>query len=445
MIEGFAVSNVSIAQQAASEENLPKKWYQAITPYQWVVLLVCYAGGMFDGLDSSLFTLILKPAVSELLGTQDVVAISGKGIIIGVLFLLGWTAGGMIFGILGDKIGRVKALSLSILIYALFTGLCGVAQTWEQLALFRFITALGIGGELIVGTTLLAESWPEKYRTRAVGFLTTAYQAGYCLVGAMSLGMGYLLGTANWRYLFFLGALPALIIMVIRRRVEEPERWQALEQQRKSAEATHVEAGFFDLFKRTHLRNTLVASTFTGALLIAYWASTFWIPTWIHQLLPNTDPFREKSITMLLIGGFAVFGCIWAGYLAEQVGRRWTVVLANAGYLAASIGLFGLNSEFSNAIYLWSAALGVFVGMNIAICYIYVPELFPTRLRATGTGFCFNLGRIAAAIGLVFSGQLIQFFGGSYAQAALSLSYILVLAIFIVALAPETKGQLLKD
>lgn len=419
-------------------------FWSRITRYQWVVLLACYSGGMFDGLDSSLFTAVLPVAVAELAGTQDPAIISQKGAFIAALFLLGWTAGGMLFGMLGDRIGRVKALAISILIYALFTGLCGFAQTWEMLALFRFMTAFGIGGELILGATLLAEAWPENYRTKAIGVLTTAYQMGVLLVGVANLALGHL----GWRYLFFLGALPALIVMYIRRHVKEPERWVEFDEKRRSVEnpdTDGVSSSFLHLFRREHIRNALVASTFTGALLVAYWASSFWIPAWVHQLLPDEKPIKEVSLLLLLQGGFAIGGAIWAGFLAEQIGRRWTLVVANSGYLLTSIGMFGLNSAFSPILYGWGALMGIFIGMTISICYIYVPELFPTRLRATGTGFCFNLGRIAAAFGVIYSSELIRLFAGSYAQAAMTISYVLISALLVAFLVPETKGQPLRN
>lgn len=427
---------------APSTVDPPKQsWFQAITPYQWIVLATCYAGGMFDGLDSTLFTAVLPVAVTDLIGTADPAAISLKGSVIAALFLVGWTIGGMLFGSLGDKIGRVKALAISILIYALFTGLCGFAQSWEQLALFRFMTALGIGGELIVGTTLLAESWPEKYRAKAVGVLTTAYQGGVVLVGITNM----IVGQFSWRYLFFVGALPALIVMFIRRRVKEPERWLVIHEKRRQGEAVGEEhsSSFFHLFRKEHLKNALLAGTFTGALLIAYWASSFWIPAWVHQLLPGQKPIKEVSLLLLLQGGFAMMGSVWGGFLADQIGRRRTLIFSNVGYLLTTLGMFGLNHEFSGVLYLWSAAMGVFIGMNISICYIYVPELFPTRLRATGTGFCFNMGRTAAALGVIYSSQLVKFFSGSFALAAISISFILVLSVLVAPFTPETKGKAL--
>jgi MFS family permease len=144
---------------------------------------------------------------------------------------------------------------------------------------------------------------------------------------------------------------------------------------------------------------------------------------------------------LLLQGGFAIGGSVWAGFLAEQIGRRRTLVIANLGYLLTSVGMFALNPTFTPALYAWGAAMGVFIGMSISICYIFVPELFPTRLRATGTGFCFNVGRVAAALGVIYSSELIRLFAGSYAQAAQTVSYILILGVLVAFWAPETKGK----
>jgi MFS family permease len=414
--------------------------FQTVSRYQWIVLLACYAGGLFDGLDSSLFTIAVKPAVSQLLHTQNTTSVGPIGSTITALFLLGWTAGGIIFGLLGDKIGRVRALTISILIYAIFTGLCGLAQSWQQLAFFRFMTALGIGGELIVGTTLLAESWPEQYRSKAVGVLSSAYQMGYLLVGAISLGLGSFLNHFDWRILFFIGVLPALLTMGIRHHVHEPEKWTQQKKEQPTSSA------FSDIFKPPFLLRTLAASLFTGALLVAYWASSFWVPMWIQSLLGHTQhAMQTSSFVMLLIGLFGMIGAISSGFLADWIGRRWTVVLANLGYLAATLGLFLLHRHYEPSLVYWACGLGYFIGLNIAICYVFVPELFPTRLRGTGTGFCFNMGRIAAAAGSQFSGALIGILGGSIAMAAVSISFVLLLGAVVVWAAPETRNQKLLD
>lgn len=419
-----------------SADTADKPWYCQISRYQWVVFIACYLGGMFDGLDSTLVTAVVKPAITDLTHAVNPAQVSHYASIVTALFLLGWTVGGAFFGWIGDRYGRVKALTLSILIYALATGLCGLAQTWEQLALLRFLTALGIGGELIVGTTLLAESWPERYRCRAVGVLTTAYQAGVLLVGFINSYLGLL----SWRYLFFVGALPALLVMFIRCKVEEPDQWK---ETQKQEEAAAKKASILDLFTQAHLRQAFVAGTFTGVMLITYWASSFWIPTWIHELLPKNRAVQEASNLLMLQGFFAIIGATSVGFIADKIGRRPALAIAFTGYFVTNYLLFSIQGGFNPQFYLWESLLGFFIGQSIGICYIYVPELFPTRIRGTGTGFCFNMGRVGGALGVIFSSELVRWFGGSYPLAAISISYIILSGALVVWLAPETKGKTL--
>lgn len=406
-------------------------WWQQVTGYQWLVLLACYLGNLFDGLDSSLFHPIAAVAVGELLGTTDLAQVSPVSGNIVFCFLLGWAAGGFLFGLLGDRIGRAKALTLSILIYAIFTGLCGLAQTWEQLAVCRFMTALGIGGELIVGTTLLAETWSGTFRAKAVGFLTTAYQFGFFLAGLAN----QVVAKGDWRTLFFIGIAPAIMVFFIRAKVKEPEQWE------KAHKREH--APISELFKTHYWVHVAVASTFTGTLLVAYWASTFWLASWVGQMVPGPEALPIKNNLIMINGAMAVVGAFGAGFLVDTIGRRWTVAIGQLGYLIATMGLFGAQ-QITAVSSLWDGLLGLFVGICIGVCYIYVPELFPTRLRTTGTGICFNIGRLVAALGALFSGHLIAFFG-SYGKAACMISLILFAGMAVVWFAPETKGQPLPD
>lgn len=256
--------------ESAHTMSSKSAWWLQVTGYQWLVLLACYLGNLFDGLDSSLFHPIAAVAVSELLGTKDLAQVSPVSGNIVFCFLLGWAAGGFLFGMLGDRIGRAKALTLSILIYAIFTGLCGLVQSWEQLAVCRFMTALGIGGELIVGTTLLAETWSGTHRAKAVGFLTTAYQLGFFMAGLAN----QIIAKGDWRILFFIGILPAITVVFIRAKVKEPEQW---EKATLSESKKREHAPISELFKTHYWVHVAVASTFTGTLLVAYWASTFWL------------------------------------------------------------------------------------------------------------------------------------------------------------------------
>ena len=191
-------------------------WRQGVTRYQWLVLLVAWLAWMFDAMDSTIYALVLQPALHELLRAPGGEPVSGEvigwyGGIIFSIFLIGWAIGGVLFGLLADRFGRTRALVLTILIYAVFTGLAAWSQTWWQLALFRFLTALGIGGEWAAGAALVAEVWPEDKRIKAAGLLQSAWAAGFFLAAILNL----LLRNSGWRPIFVVGVAPALVALLV--------------------------------------------------------------------------------------------------------------------------------------------------------------------------------------------------------------------------------------
>ena len=355
--------------------------FEGITKYHLLVFAGCWLGGIFDGMDSTLMHVVLPKAIGELIGTDAQAQVSQIGALITALFLVGWTLGGILIGWLGDRLGRVKSMILSILLYTLFTGLSGLAQSWEQLAFCRFITGLGIGGELVSIATFLAEVWPARSRAVAVGILITSYQAGVFIAGSLS----YFLH--DWRTVFFVGAVPALLVIFLRTTLKESDKWMEAREKHDSSEETV--SHFEELFRPQHRRNVIVGSLAFAGLLIGYWASLSWVPTWIQSLLgADAAGTVERSTAVMYQGVAAVIGCTLSGVLADAIGRRWTLMLAYAGCFLASALLFLTNPHFSEVIYLETALLGLFIGLGQAAMYIYLPELFPTLIRATGTGFC---------------------------------------------------------
>jgi MFS family permease len=203
-------------------------WFRGVTRYHWLVLLVAWLGWVFDSMDASIYTLVLHPALRDLLATQPGGEVSQKAIawyggVIFSIFLIGWAVGGVLFGILADRIGRTRTLVITILAYALFTGLAAVSATWWQLAIYRFLTALGIGGEWAAGAALVAEVWPESKRSKAAGILQSAWAVGF-LIAAL---VGLFMRGQSWRWFFVVGVAPAVVALLVRMWVKEPERWTA--------------------------------------------------------------------------------------------------------------------------------------------------------------------------------------------------------------------------
>ncbi len=429
-----------------------------VTRYHWLVFIGCWLGGIFDGMDSTLMTVVGPKAIAELLGSTDKVQIGAVASWLGAAFLLGWAVGGVLFGLMGDKLGRVRAMVISILLYAVFTGLAGWTHTWQELALCRFLTGLGIGGELVSIATFVAEVWPAPSRALAVGTLITSYQAGVFFAGAANAIM------QGWRQTFWLGMLPAVLVVLLRSLMKESDKWLTAKEVAK--QDALVKAPFFKseqrqigLFSKRNRKGLIIGSLAFGGLLIGYWASLSWIPFWIQDLVGAQSTGNEKSIAVMFQGFGAVLGCIVAGIGATVIGRRPTIMLSSLGCLLTSLYLFLNIPTFSPIVYGWVCLLGFCIGANQAVMYIYLPELFPTLVRASGTGFCLNLGRLITVVSVFLVATVIAsiahfdlarlWFGNptlstyGIAAAFFSLSYIV--PIFAAWAGDETRHKALPD
>ncbi len=411
-------------------------WWEGFTPYHGLVFLGCWLGGIFDGMDSTLMTVAMPSALAELLGTTARDVTSQAGSIIACCFLLGWTAGGIGFGWIGDRLGRVRAMVGSVLLYAAFTGLSGFATTWPMLAACRFLTGLGIGGELVSIATFLAEVWPARSRALAVGALITSYQAGVFLAGLVNFSV------PTWRHAFWIGTLPALLVVFLRMTFKESDRWH--EARQRDREGTEETGPVMILLDRTHRRDLMVGALIFGGLLVGYWASLSWIPMWIQSLPGVHAGGQERSLATMAQGLGAMAGCALAGWLAEVIGRRGTLVIGYLGAFACSAILFLTNAIFSPVVHLESAGLGLFTGLAQATSYIYLPELFPTRARATGTGFCLNAGRLVTAFAVLFVATAVATLGG-HGPAALAFASSYLVGILGAVLGRETRRLALAD
>ena len=376
-----------------------------LSPQQWRSGVAAWLGWTFDGLDMHLYTLVAAPFVAQLLGglgTTDPRVGRYSSIIQGA-FLLGWALGGGFFGRVGDRLGRARALSLTVLTYAAFTGLSFFAGAWWHLLIFRFLAALGIGGEWAVGASLLSETWPRHWRPWVAAVLQTGVNVGILGAGLANL----ILAAAPPRCLFLVGILPALLVFWIRRAVREPEEWRVAKVQ-----AHHGEPGLSELFRGDMRRVTLWVVLVCGLSLTAHWAFMFWHQQHLRNLpdvlnWSDADKNRIASAVMYLVIGFSILGNFFAAWLARRVGYRATIV---SMFLAYFLVLFGAYSvaRGHRALLCWFPLIGFCQGA-FALFTMYLPPLFPTLLRTTGAGFCYNIGRITAAFGTVFFGLFSDF------------------------------------
>ena len=418
---------------------------------RYAALVAALLGWLFDGFEMGLFPVISRTALASLLGfdgsaitqAQEGTIGSFNGLIIAA-FLVGAATGGVLFGWLGDKLGRVNAMALSILTYAgvsglgAFVGLTGlehiVPGAWQMVAV-RFIAALGMGGEWALGVALVMEVWGDRSRALLAGLIGAAANVGYVLVALLSLGIGQLKATLGewnlppdwieWRLLMLMGVLPAVT-------------------------------------GRGAIPRMVLGACLSGVPLLGTWASVQWAPTWGAELsqkaikavergekepdLPQVVVREAKAYTQMASALGASVGAFAGALLGMASGRRWAYALLCLGSLAAVQLFFRSNDELS----LWFFFTMFLAGALSASFYgwlpLYLPELFPTRQRATGQGFSFNFGRVVAAVGALQTGALMKgYFQGDYARACSIMALVYLVGLLVILFAPETHGEALPD
>jgi MFS family permease len=499
---------------------------------RYFALIAALLGWMFDGLEMGLFPLVARPALKDLLSTTDDALVSQWFAVATACFLIGAASGGVLFGWLGDRLGRVRAMTLSVLTYALFSGLCGFASSPEQIAAFRFISALGMGGEWALGVALIMEIWHDSSRAFLAGLIGAAANCGYLLVALIGLGLesvlpgiesslrglglpeetvASLVANSGWRLLMMAGAAPALLTFFIRLCVPESERWR----QEKSRGATShwgtadlggvaigtlaalgmvwLWAGENDLVVRLAgslaalvvvtlgflfpvlrylqrlgektglaagegmltLRRMLLGACLGGVPLLVTWSAVQWASLWADQLAeqdvraavqanpaaPQAAKVNAKAYTQISSALGAVVCSFLGAGLGGWLGRRVGYSLLCLAALAACWWFFRGNDQFG-LLFL----AGIFAAGGLSAAFygwlpLYLPELFRTNVRATGQGFCYNFGRVVAAVGVLQTSNLVGLFQGGYPQACSIMSLIYVVGLLVIWLAPETKGQ----
>lgn len=403
-----------------------------------MVLAAAFLGWMFDGLEMGIFPVVARPALQELLHTTNDQAVGPWMGYITALFLLGAASGGLLFGWLGDKAGRVRAMMVSILTYSIFTGACYFAMAAWQLGTFRFLAALGMGGEWSLGVALVMECWPENKRPLLAGVIGAAANFGYALIGLITWVKP--VRPDSWRWVMLAGAAPALLALFISLLVPESQRWKESVKQR----TTHPLA---EVFGPTLWKTTLLAIAFASVALIGTWGSVQWLPLWADKMVKAAGLKLDeaKGITMFVMSVGAIVGCFIGPWIGGISGRRpayfglCAASLVSCAVLFRTVTTFGV--EFLIGAFVVGGATAAFYGW----LPLYLPELFPTRSRATGQGLSFNAGRILAAVGAITQGQLVDFYGGSYAKAGAIVTLVYVAGMGLIWFAKETRGKPLPD
>lgn len=430
----------------------------------WLALTAALLGWMFDGFEMGIFPVAGRPALIALITSSEaqppaVASDSGARAAakdsldaqvgqwfgwITATFLVGAACGGWLFGWLGDRLGRVRAMVLSVLTYAVFSGLCGLALAPWHLAVLRFVSALGMGGEWALGVALVMEVWPERTRPLLAGLIGAAGNCGYVLAGMLATAVQQSkvdLGAGGWRWVFAACVLPAVLTFFLRTFVPESAKWQ-------EAAASGTRPRMADIFTPAVRGRALLGFALGGVALIGTWGSVQWVPSWVGKLTDNQQAINNAQMCS---GLGAIVGSFLGGVVGARLGRRWTYFGLCLGSLLTCAYLFRWQLMVHPQVDGWFLAVVALVGALTASFYgwlpLYLPELFPTRLRATGQGFSYNAGRAVAAVGALSTGFLMTkaVFNGNYAQAGAVISLIYVVGLVIIWFAPETHGRPLPE
>lgn len=411
----------------------------AATPQR--IFWAAWAGWMLDGFDSALYMFVLVPALRELFGAEGIAPEKGAIALWGgrlfTIFMLGWACS-MFWGWLADRIGRVKVMCLTILVYAGATAGCGLAGGLLSFAVLRFVSGFGVGGEWAAGTPLLQESVPEKMRVRLAGWLHTATPTGILLASVAA----FLVPLIGWRGLFLLGALPALLTIWLRLRLPEPAAWQRRRDRAPPAPVRTLLAG-------PSARTTWVAALMMSCIIFGLWSSTYWAPTYIMSRLSGTGSSEASVMALAALSGIltslgTLAACLLMPFIVARLGaRRITAVVFFVGSMVAILATYAGAAWFADSIVAFLVllpVLGFFTNGVFALYTIWLPELFTTAHRAFGSGFAFSLGRVLGAAGPIIVGSLVAV-TGSYPAAIAGTALIYVIGLPFIALAPETADR----
>ena len=446
-----------------AEDGTKYAWYRELTKYHWFVLAVASMGWMFDTMAQQLFNLARKPAIKELLGagvsnaTVDQQAAWATSI-----FMIGWAIGGIFFGVLGDRLGRAKTMTITILTYTVFTGLSVFSTAVWNFNVFRFLCGLGVGGQFAVGVALVAEVVPQRARPYALGFVQAASAIGNMIAALTGILIGQLEaagalagGWAAWRWEFLAGAVPAPLAFVVFTKLKEPEQWLKARKEKMKL------GSYGELFSPKWRRNAIVGFLLAFSGVVGLWGIGFFSYDLFRPVLVRT--FEAQGLVGKVLDGkvttwigltslFQNLGCFFGiyafTYLTHYTGRKKAFAISFVAAMVMTAYTFWNLRQLSDIF--WMIPLMGFAQLSLFGGYsIYLAELFPTRLRSTGTSFCYNVGRFAAAAGPFTLGYLTSdVFGGKpepmrYAGVAMCLVFLVGLAA--LPFAPETKGKPLPE
>jgi MFS family permease len=445
------VLSANLADQAQAP---PSPWYRLVGRRQWQTLALSGLGWLFDGFETYAIIITVGVALRQLLPRAELHNLPlYAGAVIAVT-LLGWGVGGFVGGVAADYLGRKRTMIWAVVAYSLLTGLTAVSWSWWSLALLRFLTGLAIGTEWATGTAMIAEVWPQRARAKAAGIMQAGFGVGFFIAA----GVWYLLvglGPSAWRYIFLVGILPSLLAAFIQTHLRESERWEEAHRTRRAVRARLARGERLDEAERRFERFTLAAlwaepearrvvllgSVMSLATGLGFWGMSTWVPAYIGAVAGqhHLQAALWASYAGLAFTGGSIVGYAAMGFAADLIGRRG----ATAAYMLLGLiltPLLFLGVHDLGLLLFVAAVNGCFTSGQYSWMPVWLPELFPTRMRGTGVSVVFNLARFVVWLGPLLSGAIITALGG-YGIAGSVFALVYVAGLLAIAFTPETRGK----
>lgn len=405
--------------------------------YRWLALIAALLAWGFDGVEQGVYALMTRAALKDLIPGASEGDIGNYFGISMALWLWGAAVGGVWFGKMGDQYGRVRTLLFAVITYSIFTGISALTTHWWQLGACRFLGALGLGGTWPLCVALVVETWPEKNRAMLAGAIGSAANVGYLIAATYSRFM--LADGHTWRWVIGMGFFIGLASLPIIWFVPEPTKW-------KESKLKHKKVAISELFKPEYRRGVIVGSLLSTVGLLGTWGSFLWLATYIDKIAEGTaQAGTAKAIVSQWQSIGQVAGGFMGGVLAGWLGNKKSWLLLCGATWISVMALFGLTKEFSMSVGIMAMVAGLFVTAFFGWLPKYLPELFPTHIRATGQGFAYNIGRVLTGFGVLGAGWLAQAFDGDYRRAAMTMCSVYLLGFIIIWFAPETGGRMRED
>jgi len=388
--------------------------------------VVCFLSIMFSGIASMLMSVYLPVAVKDLLGNVTDEKMNNVGAYINSVFIFGSMFGGFAWGFICDRIGRSRSVILATAFYGLFTVLTAFSSSWLLVGIYRFLTGFGVGGVIVTTNILVSELWPEKKRAVVLGIVSAAMPVGFIVAGAMNNLL------TNWHSAFLTGLVPLAVAVFSVFALPESESWK--KNKYAPANTSHLSK---KLFAHGYRENLLSGSVIFGTMLIGLWAVFSWAPTWIQSITGDAAKAQQlRGLTMMILAVSGLAGSIISGWIANAIGLHKTMMMCFAACFIMVFVVFKLNTSVSLITFIEMGVLAFFFGISQGALSVYIPQLFPTVVRASATGFCFNVGRLFTATVVFFIGALVGLLDG-YGNAIFIFSFIFLIGFAVTFVSTE--------